>query len=70
MSITQRQVLTMNEQLTTVWKEGTVTLQGNAKQRRIQLRELKRKYSYVERYEWYAYAYNVGGLRDDFIAKQ
>lgn len=47
-----------------------VTLKGNAKQRRIQLRELKRKYKYVRRYEWYPYAYNVGGLRDDVIIEQ
>jgi hypothetical protein len=39
-------------------------LRGNAHQRRVQLRALKRKYEMVEQYSWYTYAYTCIGLRE------
>jgi len=39
-----------------------IYLVGNSKQRRTQLRVLKRKYQYVEQNEWYKAAYECYGL--------
>jgi len=38
-----------------------VILQGNAKQRRKQLRALRRDYKYLEPYSWYPNGYYVYG---------